>query len=144
MPFEYSLTQRMCCHAVDSPPLKVVPPDCPLENNRSPGPNIAAIPGPPLLPTVAFLQFPLPKHLHMENSLDTAWGNISWSLYRRGRWHHSHWRRIGVMEAEWKLGIRHRFVVFVGCWERVSFMTGLLFTSERLQSMLPRFIVDCL
>ena len=62
----------MCCHAVDSPPLKVVPPDCPLENNWSPGPNIAAIPGPPLLPTVAFLQLPLPQHLHMENSLDTA------------------------------------------------------------------------
>ena len=29
-------------------------------------------------------------------------------------------------------------------WERVSCMTGLLFASERLQYMLPRFIVDCL
>ena len=46
------------CHAVDSPPSKAVPPNCPRQNNQSPGPNIAAIPGPPccrrspLLPTV--------------------------------------------------------------------------------------------
>jgi len=39
----------------------------------------------------------------------TAWtlparskqGNNCWSLCRRGRWHLSHWRRIGVMDAEW-------------------------------------------
>ena len=43
-----------------------------------PRPNIAAIPGPPVLPTVSLLltaacsQLPLPQHLHMENSLDTA------------------------------------------------------------------------
>ena len=30
------LYTQLTCHAVDSPPLKVVPPDCPRQNNRSP------------------------------------------------------------------------------------------------------------
>ena len=64
--------QPSVCHAVDSPPSKVVPRTVHGRIIGPPGPNIAAIPGPPLLPTVAFSQLPLPQHLHMENSLDTA------------------------------------------------------------------------
>jgi len=40
----------------------------PLESGP-PGPNFTAIPGPPLLQTVASLQLPLPQRLHIEDSL---------------------------------------------------------------------------
>ena len=61
-----------CCHAVDSPPSKTVPPDCPRQNNWSPRIKFRSYTWSPLLPTAAFSKLPLPQRLHMENSLGTA------------------------------------------------------------------------
>ena len=90
------------------------------QNNWSPhGPNIAAILGHPLLLTAAFGNclfhsvciWRTAWTLPVQSKL-ARWGNICWSLYRMGRWQHSHWRIIGVMDAEWKVGKRYRFIVF--------------------------------
>jgi len=50
-------------------------------------------------------------------------------------------RRNGCRVKTWNMIQVRCICSMLTVWERVSCMTGLLFTSERLTSMLPRFIV---
>jgi len=121
-----------------------------------PGPNIAAIPGPPLLPTVppaadcglfaiafatALAYGEQPGHCpfnqnkvrqHQLKSLQD--GEMTPLPLKKNR-HNG--RRVKTWNTI-QICCTCRMLTV---WERVSCMTGLLFASERLQYMLPRFIV---
>ena len=140
------------CYAMDSLPSKAVPLDYLWQNNRSPGPNIAAIPGPrPLLPMVP------PTHLlevvrrDKTMALCTSVHSIVRTQVPKISYRWSRTAKDNDHEAEVALPIsilprrliqQERQVSTV--WERVSYVTGLLVMSERLQSMHSCFIVDCL
>ena len=147
------------CHAVDSPPSKVFPPDCPRQNNRSPGTKYRshtwsplAADGPPccrLWPfAIAFAtalaygeqpgHCPFNQNKVRQHQLKSLQDGEMTPLPLKKN------RRNGRRVKTWNTIETRCTCRMLTVWERVSCMTGLLFASERLQYMLPRFIVDCL
>ena len=141
--------------AVDSPPSKVVPPDCPRQNNRSPRTKYRSHTWSPLLPTVppaadcghlaiAFAtalaygeqpgRCPFNQNKVRQHQLKSLQDGEMTPLPSKKN------RRNGRRVKTWNTIQIRCSCRMLTVWERVSCMTGLLFASERLQYMLPHFI----
>jgi len=137
------------CDAVDSPPSKVVPPDCLRQNNRSLRTKYRSHTwSPPAadcgLFAIAFAtalaygeqpgHCPFNQNKVRQHQLKSL--QMTPLPLKKNR-------RNGRQVKTWNMIQVRCTCRMLMVWELVSCMTGLLFASKRLQYMLPRFIVDC-